>query len=166
MSVFTWGGGPWSSKQMSASALLHVEHYANESWFPVSSYSNTCGTHDNKSCKHLHVVLKCYTCTPVHLIVSVETVDCVWDGVLHLGVNIVDLFCTRFVMTPASGIKLLKRNRTLLYLPLSCTDFNLYWLNQVNRSIMNYCKQLWFITMNTRLWFTPVLTDMWNVIRW
>ena len=35
------------------------------------------------------------------------------------------------------------RNRSLPSLPLSCTGFNFYWLNEVNRSISNFRNWGW-----------------------
>ena len=76
-----------------------------------------------------------YSCSPGR--VSRKTVDCVWDGVLHEEVT--QTLCTahlllrvRFVMTPCSAKDWVIRNCELLSLSLSCTNYKMYWLKEVD----------------------------------
>ena len=104
-----------------------------------------------------------FTYTPVHLVESVENWT-VYETVskLHAGVTwklgIENLLLrTRFVMMPAPGIM---RNRSLPSLPLSCTSFNFYWLDEVNRSIVKFEAQ-WILNKRAFYWFIIFFISKW-----
>ena len=83
--------------------------------------------------------------TPVHLVESVENCGmCMrWYLACSSYANVMhwELAITRALCYDASARDQIMRNRSLPSLPLSCTGFNFYWLDEVNRSISH--KAVW-----------------------
>ena len=81
-----------------------------------------------------------------------KTVDSGRDSVLHAAITWMLctaqllITCVHFVMMPASSINIC--NCKLSSLPLSCTNYNFYWFNEVNRSIV--MLQSWIRWMFTK----------------
>ena len=88
---------------------------------------------------HVWLYLQFLRYTPVHLIESVVNCGlCMrWYLACSSYVNVMhrELAITRALRYDASARDLIKRNRSLPSLPLSCTGFNFYWLDEVDRSI-------------------------------
>ena len=85
-----------------------------------------------------------YIYTPFHLVESVENCwlcmrQCLafssYTQVMHCALAI-----TLAVEYDASVKHWIMRNRSLPSLPLSCTGYNFYWLDEVNRSIVVLCQ--------------------------
>ena len=78
--------------------------------------------------------------TPVHLVESVENCGLYMRRYLACSscANVMhqELTITRVLRYDASARDYIMRNRSLPSLPLSCTGFNFYWLDEVNRSIV------------------------------